>query len=83
MNPEWMEWAAENMPADMLKQMISSRNWDMEWRNNQIAELLAEHNKLHEALEEIRVLSTEQPDSHTHDMVVSVVDCALQEGRDD
>ena len=53
MNPEWMEWAAENMPDDMLKQMISSRNWDLEWRNNQIVELLAERGRLREALKDL------------------------------
>ena len=73
MNPEWMEWAAENMPADMLQQMISSRNWGLEWRNNQIAELLAKHNRLREALKEIRSLNS------VNALILDIIETALQD----
>ena len=83
MNPEWMEWVAENMPADMLEQMISSRNWDLEWRNNQIAELLAGRDRLRNALEMITTYTHSDGQCANGHTPVFVARTALQEDRDE
>ena len=75
-----MLFGIEGVPPEAARRMVSQT---AAMAAEYVQKTEAKHDRLREALEEIRELSTEQPDSHTPDMVIYVVDCALQENKDE
>jgi len=42
MEPQWMVWARERMPAEMFAEFLSEWRHQQEWRDREIARLQAE-----------------------------------------
>lgn len=89
MNPEWIKWAQENIPDEILKEMQSEIQWAAKWRDTKIARLISERDRLREALK-IASLHlgkiADLTDARTHNFVLSCkkdIDAALQEDNDE
>ena len=39
MEPEWMQWLRDNMPADLFEDFEKDRSWSAEWRDDSIRKL--------------------------------------------